>query len=455
MTEPHMPGSSEAEEQVLACVLSSPRAIMRVIDLLKPAHFATPDYANIYECMTDLARERKAPTTFNVADELVRRQMRSLDIKQMRWELEQIAFSFALDTRLEDYAESIIRASRYRRLLVAFKNGAEAAYKQEEGCIEKVLETIMAIAQDGDLRGMSTFAEASDRYMAELDERIGDAREGRPIGVRTGFRAIDRMIGNLRPSDLDILAAITSVGKTSWALMVALNVAKQAMKDGKHVGFFSLEMRESELVQRLISMDSFIDSSLLRDGMISDADHEEVRGRVRDLRPMGLHISDTAYRLDTIKSQARALCARYPIGLLIVDYLQLVDVEPGGNKRQMEHEKIAEISRSLKRMAQDLNVAVLALAQINREGEKESEPQVRHLAGSGGPGRDADMVAFLHVQPEEMEKRNRAEDYYVDFLVRKQRNGRLGQERLMFRPRLTRFDEIMMSSIGGDEDYAS
>lgn len=437
-----MPGNTEAEEQVLACILSSPRTIVRVIDTLKAEHFATPDYSSIYEIMVSLTRERRAPTTFNVADELVRRQMRSIDIKQVRWEMEQIAQSFALDTRLEDYAASIIRASKSRRLIMALTHGIEGAYRQEDHCVEQVLESIAAIALDSDLRGMSTFADAVDRYMVELDERIKDVREGRPIGVRTGFKGIDRMIGNLRPGDFDIVGAPTSAGKTSWALMVALHAAKQAVKDGKDVGIFSLEMRESELVQRLLSMDSFIDSSLLRDGVLEDPDHEEIKVRARELRPIGLHISDSAYRLDTIRSQARVLCARYPIGLLIVDYLQLVDVEPGTNKRQMEHEKIAEIGRNLKRMAQDLNVAVLALAQINREGEKEGEPQVRHLAGSGGPGRDADLVAFLHVPPEEVEKRNRAEDYYVDFLVRKQRNGRLGQERLWFRPRLTRFDDL-------------
>lgn len=442
MQEPHMPGNTEAEEQVLACILSSPRTIVRVIDTLKPEHFVTPDYENIYACMVALTRERRAPTPFNVADELVRRQMRSLEIKQVRWEMDQLSGVFALDTRLEDYAASIVRASKYRRLTIVLRNGIDGAYRQEDGCIEKVLETVSAIAMDGDLRGMATFADAVDRYMGELDERINDAREGRMIGVRTGFKDVDRMIGSLRPGTLNIVAARTSIGKTSWALMVALNIAKQAMQDGKHVGLFSLEMMESELVQRLLSMDSFIDSSLLRDGMLSDSDHAEVKQRARELRPIGLHVSDTAYRLDTIKSQARILCSRFPIGLLIVDYLQLIDMPPDARRNQQKHEAIAEISKGLKRMAQELGVAVLALMQLNRESERESEPQVRHLGDSDGPGRDADLVAFLHVPPEEIEKRNKAEDYYVDFLVRKQRNGRLGQERLWFRPRLTRFDDV-------------
>lgn len=442
MSEPHMPGNTEAEEQVLACILSSPRTIVRVIDTLKPEHFASPDYANIYECMVALTRGRKAPTTFNVADELVRRQMRSLDIKQVRWELDQLSNALALDTRLEDYAGSIIRASKSRRLIMALKHGIEGAYRQEERAVEQVLEAISAIALDGDLRGMSTFADASDRYLDELDERIRDAREGRVIGVRTGFKGIDRMIGSLRPGTLNIVAARTSIGKTSWSLMVALNIAKQALQDGKHVGIFSLEMMESELVQRLLSMDSRIDSSLLRDGRLSDDEYEDIKQRARELRNIGLHISDTAYRIDTIKSQARVLCSRHPIGLLVVDYLQLIDTPPDARKNQQKHEAIAEISKGLKRMAQELGVAVLALMQLNRASEDASEPQIKHLGDSDGPGRDADLVAFLHVPAEEVEKRNKAEDYFVDFLVRKARNGRLGQERLWFRPRLTRFDDM-------------
>lgn len=442
MHEPHMPGNSEAEEQVLACVLSNPRTIVRVIDTLKPEHFATPDYANIYECAVSLTRERKAPTPFNVADELVRRQMRSLDVKQVRWELTRLAETFALDTQMEDYAAAIVRASRFRRTIIRLRDGIEGAYRQEDGSIERLLEDLSAIALDGDLRGMSTFANAVDRYMSDLDERIRDAREGRVVGVRTGFKGVDRMIGSLRPGTLNIVAARTSIGKTSWSLMVALNVAKQAMQDGKHVGIFSLEMMESELVQRLLSMDSFIDQSLLRDGRLDETEYDEIKRRAHDLRPIGLHISDSAYRLDTIKSQARVLCARYPIGLLVVDYLQLIDLPPDARKNQQKHEAIAEISKGLKRMAQELGVAVLALMQLNRASEDASEPQVRHLGDSDGPGRDADLVAFLHVPPEEVEKRNRAEDYFVDFLVRKQRNGRLGQERLWFRPRLTRFDDV-------------
>lgn len=440
-----MPGNTEAEEQVLACILSNPRSITRVMDMLKPEHFSNPDLATIYDCCCALTRERRAPTPFTVADELVRREMRSHDIKQARWDMEQMAMAFALDSRLEDYVASILRASKNRRLILAAGRIVDAAYRQEENSVELAEELITAIALDGDLRGVSTFADAVDRYLEELDTRIKDAREGRMIGVRTGFWDVDRMIGSLRPGTLNILAARTSIGKTSFALAVGLHVAKQALIDGRDVCFFSLEMREGELVQRLLSLDTRIDSSLLRDGKLTDDEHEEIKARAKELRPIGLHVADSIYRLDDIRSQARAACTRRPIGLIIVDYLQLVDVPPAERGKQPRHEVVAEVSRNLKRLAQDLNVPILALAQLNREAERAEAPQLHHIGDSDGIARDADLVAFLHVNEDQMKLRNSGEDYCVDFMVRKQRNGRIGQEQLYFRPRLTRFDNMGMA----------
>lgn len=444
-----MPGNTEAEEQVLACILSNPHAIMRVIDTLKPEHFALADYGAIYEAMVALTHQRKAPTPFSVADELVRRQVRSDDIKQVQWEMREMALKFALDTQLEEYVSSIVRASKNRRLIQAADRIVQMGYHQDENSVEMAEELISAIALDGDMRGFSKFDDAVDRYLVALDTRIKDAREGRVIGVRTGFSDIDRMIGSLRPKTLNILAARTSIGKTSFALAVALNVAKQALQDGKEVAFFSLEMPEEELVQRLLSMDAMLNSSLLRDGLLNDEEHQDIIARAKNLRSIGMHISDSAYRLDTIHSQARMLCSRRNIGLLIVDYLQLIDVPPAERGKAQRHEVLAETSRKLKRLAQDLSVPILALAQLNREAEHADAPMLHHIGESDGIARDADLVAFLHVCKEELEKRNQGEDYCVDFLVRKQRNGRIGQERLYFRPRLTRFDDMWTSGMEG------
>src|SRR5258708_191196 len=136
------------------------------------------------------------------------------------------------------------------------------------------------------------------------------------------------------------------------------------------------------------------------------------------------------------------ICARRPVGLIIVDYLQLVDLPPSERGKQQRHEMIGEISRNLKRLAQELNVPVMALAQLNREAATAEVPQLHHIGDSDGIGRDADTVSFLHVDAVEMEKRNKAEDYFIDFIVRKQRNGPLGQERLWFRPSQTRFEDV-------------
>jgi replicative DNA helicase len=183
----------------------------------------------------------------------------------------------------------------------------------------------------------------------------------------------------------------------------------------------------------------------LRDGRTTEDEHLQVREHAEQLRPIGLHIADNLYRLDTIKSNARVLCTRRKIALIVVDYLQLIDVAPDAQQRyraKVRYEEVGEISKGLKRLAQELQVPVLALAQLNRMSEESEEPQLRHLGESGRLENDADIVAFLHCRKEELEKRNNAQPYQMDFWVRKHRNGRIGKVVLSFKPHLTRFDDL-------------
>lgn len=436
-----LPGNTEAEEQVLACILYNPRQVSRVMDTLAPEHFSVPDLGNVYECILALVAERREPTPFNVADELVRRQLRSYEIKQVRWEMEQLSMAFAPGD-IEDYMHAIVRSWRCRRAIEFARRIADAGYHQDDNLTEIIEEMFNTVVLGNDQEQISSFAQAMDRYLDEFTQRRKDAMEGRSIGIKTGFKFVDRLIGGLRPGTLNILGARTSIGKTSFALALALYAAKDAIRTGLDILFFSLEMKEAELVQRLLSMDTMIDQSLLRDGMTSQQDYEDIVDRGRALRPIGMHIADSIYRLDSLRGSARSLCARRKIGLIVVDYLQLVDLPPTERGKQQRHETIAEISRTLKRLAQELNVPVLALAQLNREAERSETPQLHHIGDSDGIGRDADLVAFLHVDTEQMVLRNKAEDYFIDFIVRKQRNGPLGTERLWFRPRQTRFEDV-------------
>lgn len=436
-----LPGNTEAEEQILACILYNPRLIVRVSGRLKAEHFASPDLGNIYECMLGLLAQKKEPTDFNVASELARRNKRTDDIKVVRQEIKEIRERFAIDSRIDEYIDEIIETSRYRRIIAFGTKLVAGGYEQNKTVLAQSMEHLSKILSDGDLREMAPFSQILDEYMAGYDQARKDHAEGKIVGLSTGFKSIDRFF-RFFPEDLNILAARTSIGKTSWALNVALSIAKESLLSSIEVAFFSLEMSRGQLAQRLLSIDALLDQSLLRDGKTTDDEDLLVRMKAQELRNIGLHISDRDRHIDEIKNSARLICERRTIGLIVLDYLQLVKSADGGS-RQPRHEVIADISRELKALAQELHVPILALAQLNRESEKQNEPQLTNLGESDAIGRDADTVSFIHILPEEVEKRNRAEDYQVVFKVRKNRQGPLGEVLLGFRPRQTRFIDIL------------
>lgn len=443
--ELNIPTNYEAEEGIIACLLCNWRQIASIVDRLSPAHFHDDKLATIYGCILDLYQRGQPPTIPRVADEWARRIVQPLEVRQLSWELERYTMSLATLHGVDAYVDSVIRVSQHRRLIQACQRIVEAAYHQADNSLQLAEEAILAIALDGDLKGLTPFGTALDAYLAQYEQRRVEASEGKSVGVKTGLRAVDALLGGLRPGTLNILAARTSVGKTSLALTIALAIAKNALTGGGEVAFFSLEMQQDELVQRLLAMDVPIDQSLLRDGRTNEAEHRQVRERAELLRPIGLHIADNIYQLDALKSNARILCTRRKIALIVVDYLQLVDVVPDAHQKyraRVRYEEVGEISKGLKRLAQELQVPVLALAQLNRVSEEVEEPQLRHLGESGRLENDADLVAFLHCRKEEVEKRNQAQPYQMDFWVRKHRNGRIGKVTLGFRPHLTRFDDL-------------
>lgn len=435
------PANETAEYGVISCLLAHPKSINKVADRLKPGHFHYDEPAGIYEAIQALYERSKLPTIPNVADELVRRELRNHDIKQVEWELRQLEDSLAVLEGVESHAEKVLRCSRNRRLLQANKQIAESAYRQDENSVELAEELIMAIAMDGDIKGASSMEDMLDRYVRAYTQRRADAAAGRPVGIHTGFRAIDQMTGGFRPGTLNILAARTSQGKTALALNFALNIVK---KSRGRVLFFSLEMKEDELMQRLLAQYAHIDQIVLRDATTTDEEDEDILRQAKELRPLDFHAVDNAYRLDTIKSVARVMHTRKRLDLIVVDYLQLVDVPPAERGRQKaRYEEVGEISKGMKRLAQELQVPVLMLAQISREGGKSGEPELHHLGESGRTENDADSVALIYVPEESLEEQAKSLPYKVFYQVKKDRNGRKGSVPLMFLPPETRFTDIV------------
>lgn len=443
MSQLMTPAKEKAEFGAISRILLKPSQMSRIADRLKHEHFYYDHTASIYEAMQSLYLRGKAPNIPNVVDELLRRGTRDDTPDMVSLELERYKYAnneLVIGT-LEDFADVIIRAARNRRLIEAAKMIADMAYHEDEESVERAEQLIMAIAMDNAEIEASTMPDMLDRYRFELDRRMKDHKEGRVFGVQTGFRDVDRMIGSFRPGSLNIIGGITGLGKTAFALNTTLNIVKHA---GGRVLFVSLEMTESELIQRLMAIEAHIDQIGLRDGNLIPSDYEDVLMAMKGLRPLDFNATDKAYRLDTIKSVARGMHVRKPLDLIVVDYLQLVDVAPAerGNKPKATYEEIGEISKAFKRLAQELNVPVIALTQLTKEATNAEKPGLAHIAGAYQIARDADTVSLLYVTSDEMKKRNDCLPYAVNYVVAKERNGRVGEAQVMFLPTQTRFADL-------------
>ncbi len=438
-TELFVPSNTEAEAGVLSCLLFNPKLITRVIDTLKPEHFHMDNYASVYEAICNLHQRGKACTLPNVRYEL---QASGQQEEQSNlYYLDELTGSLATLYNIEDYAETLIETSRNRQGLSVAAELADDCYHQRPGALDRAIERLTAIALGTDTKPVATLSDAVDRYMQAYDGRREDYAKGIKPGVSTGFRGLDRLLGGLLPSKLYVLAARPSIGKTALSLNMALNIIQHTY----HVLFYSLEMDEGELVQRLLSMETPVDQALLRDGNTQDEQDASIREQAARLKQLDLKLDDRTYLLSEICHKARKVHREKKLDLIVVDYLQLIDVTPEGRSRnEMRNEEVGKLSKGLKRLARELKVPVLALAQLNRESEKAILPQLSHLGESGKLEQDADVVMFIHCDETELEKRNKSEQYRLQVIVRKHRNGRIGQVPLMFRPRLTRFESITM-----------
>jgi replicative DNA helicase len=426
----------EMEQNILSLLLAYPRGIRRVVDTLQPEHFYRDKHALIYKTMVRLYQQGRTITTDNVWDEIGR-----MDAQVgITWSdmLDLSNSANAAGENIEECAGIVIRKATMRRLAMASAEIAASAYAEDEDAVEKAEKLIYEIAVGANSDSIPTFAEALDNYMINLEQRIEDRKNGIARGLPTGFTEVDKVIGGLQPGTLSTLAALTGFGKSSWALSVAVNVIQYA----KRVLFFSLEMSRDELIQRVLAMEVPTDQTFLRDGEIDRDMLQRVKARVQSLRQCDFNIDDQTFLLAGIKSKARQMHARKPLDLLVIDYLQMVQANPDGRSRhETRAEEIAKLSREMKRLARELNIPVLVLAQLNRDVDKRQtkEPQLSDINESGGIARDSDTVMFIYATEEEMEKRKQCVPHEVTLKIAKSRNSRTDDVQLVFSPRITKF----------------
>ncbi|MBX5451923.1 replicative DNA helicase [Thermogemmatispora sp.] len=377
-----LPQNIEAECGVLGSILIDPEAIIQVADFLRPEDFYRDAHRAIYEVMLQLY-ERHEPADFITLCDELERQGKLEEVGGASY-ITSLVNQVPTSGNIEYYGRIVERTAVLRRLIHAAGQIAAIAY--EEGDADVALDKAeRLIFEIGRRRLRSDFSLLSDilsEYLNKLDQL--HERRGAIVGVPTGFTDLDRLTGGLQRSDLIILAARPSLGKTSLALSMAHNAA---VRFKQTVAIFSLEMSKEQLVQRLLSMEAGVDQQRLRTGWINDEEWERIMLATQRLAEAPIWIDDTAsISTAEMRSKARRLQAEQGVDLIIVDYLQLMQTTTGGGRRNENRvQEISEISRTLKALARELNVPVLALAQLSRavEARQSKVPQLSDLRESG------------------------------------------------------------------------
>ncbi len=423
------PQSTEAEASMLGAILIDTDAIVKIADRISPDDFYDQRHARIYEAMRSLYEKRTPIDVLTLADNL--KGTGFLDMIGGPAYLTELTNFVPTAAHVEQYADIVAQKSLRRRLIAASADMAELGQDESKALpelIEEAESRFFEVSQQHVKQNIVSL----ESVLAESFERLDDLHKDKNKlrGIPTGYRDLDNILAGLQRSDLFIIAARPSMGKTAFVLNLAHKIATQA-KQG--VLIFSLEMSKEQLVDRLLAMESGVDAWSLRTGRLTDDDFERLAEAMGTLSEAKIFIDDTpSITVSDVRTKARREAHTQDIGLIIVDYLQLMS---GGSKYGSDGnrvQEISEISRGLKGIARELNVPLVALSQLSRsvESRQPKIPQLADLRESGSIEQDADVVAFLY-----------REDYYepeserknlMDVLIKKHRNGPTGAVELYF-----------------------
>ena len=433
------PQAPEAEDSVLGSLILSNEAIGRVADMLLAQDFYKRINQIIYTAILSLFEQGEPIDVLSVSSRLT--ETKELESVGGRSHLTSLVNSVPTSSHVVHYAKIVRKKRILRQLIEASHEIAQLGWNESED-VEKTLDEaekrIFSISQQSlrqEFLGLKTALEDAFHRIDELQAGKGALR-----GVPTGFSSLDNILAGLQNSDLVILAALPSFGKTTLALDIARNVAKK----GTAVGIFSLEMSKEQVVDRLIASEAGVDLWKLRTGKLSMDGEDNDLGRIQEamgvLAEAPLFIDDAvSATILQMRTMARRLKSEHDVGLIIVDYLQLME---GRGNTDNRVQQISEISRSLKHLARELDVPVLALSQLSRAVESRSPqiPKLSDLRESGSIEQDADVVLFIY--REDREKQDSGKKNIVEIHIAKHRNGPIGKIDLYFDEKRVTFRTI-------------
>ncbi|MAG21447.1 MAG: replicative DNA helicase [Candidatus Marinimicrobia bacterium] len=444
--ELHVPPQAiEAEQAVLGAMLSSKEAVSRAMEILAPESFYKDAHAKIFKCMLNLFNSGDPVDAISVVDNL--KKGKDLEAVGGAYYITGLSESVPTTANIDHYARIVLEKASLRGLIDAAAELSQRAYNDREN-IEELLDTaeqkIFAISQNRLRGGFEQLNPVLQQAFEELD-RIHQ-KPGSVTGVPSGLMDLDELTSGFQDSELIVVAGRPGMGKTSLAMTIGRNAA---VDHGIPVGIFSLEMSNNQLALRLLCAEARVDSHLVRTGKLPKQQWKNLSLSVGTLAEAPIYLDDTpAIGITEIRAKSRRLKAEKDVKLIIIDYLQLMRGPYGSESRQQE---ISTISRSLKSLAKEIEVPVIALSQLSRAPESRSDhrPQLSDLRESGAIEQDADVVMFLYRQW--MYTRDEEDRRKAQILLAKQRNGPTGTVETIFVDRYAKFESATIFEEEGTE----
>ncbi|OQA36916.1 MAG: Replicative DNA helicase [Parcubacteria group bacterium ADurb.Bin326] len=432
------PQNIEAEQSLLGAILIDKDAIIKIADMITGDDFYQNAHGIIYNTIIELFEKKEAIDILSLTSKLEERGQ--LDLIGGRSYLVTLTNQTPSAAHVASYAQIIQKKATLRRLITAANNILELGYQEEkevDEVLDKSEQSVFAVSQKFLKEKFTPIKEILTGAFDRIDELHRE--KGKLRGLPTGFSELDNLLGGFQKSDLIILAARPSVGKTSFALDIARHAA---VRYKKHIGIFSLEMSKDQLVDRLISAEAGVDMWKMRTGRLSEAseDFPRIGHAMSELSESSIFIDDFANtNIMELRTKARRLQMEHGLDMIVLDYLQLMEGTSGkGASSDNRVQEIAQISRALKGIARELNVPVLALSQLARAVElnKPAIPKLSHLRESGSIEQDADVVMFIYRKSADrnydINSLTEEEKHAAEIHIAKHRNGPTGMVNLYF-----------------------
>ncbi len=431
-----MPHSMEAEQSVIGSMLMDADAIVVASERIDASDFYQKQHGVLFQCMVDLHNEGSVVDMITLQNRLREKDVPP-EICSLAF-IREILDAVPTSVNIKEYADIVAEKSMLRRLIRLNEEIANTCYAGKEN-LETILQNterdMFALLQNRRVDTYEPIREVVNRAIDKIE--MASKLKGNVTGVATGFTDLDYRTAGMQPSDLILIAARPSMGKTALALNIAQHVA---FKQKKSIAVFSLEMSKDQLVNRMFSLESSVDAQKLRTGQLNEQEWERLIESAGIIGKSKLIIDDTpGISIAELRSKCRKFKLEQGLSMVIIDYLQLMS---GGGKSESRQQEISEISRSLKAIARELNVPVIALSQLSRAVEQRPDhrPMLSDLRESGAIEQDADVVMFIY-----------RDDYYnhdtekkgiSEIIIAKQRNGPIGTVELAWLPEYTKFANL-------------